>query len=81
MEIRHLITKYEEGGSAWAEAWVQIDLLGRCWCLWRKRILIGPTLPDRCPAMSALARRREPVAGRDGHLARVADRSAARADL
>lgn len=36
--VRHLLTKYEEGGRAWAEAWLQVDLLGLCWCLWRRRI-------------------------------------------
>ena len=39
--VRHLLTKYEEDGGAWAEAWVQVDLLGLCWCLWRRRIPIG----------------------------------------
>lgn len=41
MGIRHLITRYEEDGGAWAEAWVQVDFLGFCWCLWRRRIPIG----------------------------------------
>lgn len=39
--ISHHLTKYEEGGRVWAEAWVQLDFLGRCWCLWRRRIPIG----------------------------------------
>lgn len=38
MRIAHHLTKYTEDGRAWAEAWVQIDLLGGCWCLWRRRI-------------------------------------------
>ena len=35
--IHHYITKYEEAGKRYAEAWVQIDL---CLCLCRKRIEI-----------------------------------------
>lgn len=38
MRIRHLIAEYEEDGRAYAEAWVQVDLLDMCWCLWRRRI-------------------------------------------
>ena len=38
--IHHYITKYEEAGKRYAEAWVQIDLLGKCLCLCRKRIEI-----------------------------------------
>lgn len=38
VRIRHLIAEYEEDGRAYAEAWVQVDLLDMCWCLWRRRI-------------------------------------------
>lgn len=42
--MRHLITKYGEGGHWWAEAWVQVDLFGASWCLWRRRICIDGVL-------------------------------------
>lgn len=42
--VRHLITKYGEGGHWWAEAWVQVDLFGASWCLWRRRICIDGVL-------------------------------------
>lgn len=38
VRLRHLIAEYEEDGRAYAEAWVQVDLLDMCWCLWRRRI-------------------------------------------
>lgn len=45
MEMRimfhHYITKYTENGIRYAEAWFQIDILGQCLCLSRKRIQIG----------------------------------------
>ena len=39
--IHHYITRYTEDGAAWAEAWIQVDLLGRTWCLSRRRIRVG----------------------------------------
>lgn len=44
--IRHYITKYREGGTLWAEAWIQVDLLGRSWCLARRRIPVGAEPPE-----------------------------------
>lgn len=44
--IRHLITRYAEGGSAWAEAWIQVDLFGRSWCLSRRRVRIDGYLSE-----------------------------------
>jgi hypothetical protein len=38
--IRHYITKYEEGGRRWAEAWLQIDLFGRTFCFSKRRVAI-----------------------------------------
>lgn len=35
--IKHYITKYEEDGKLYAEAWVQINVFGRCYCISRKR--------------------------------------------
>ena len=36
--IHHYITKYVENGTPYAESWIQINLFGRVWCLWRKQI-------------------------------------------
>lgn len=38
--IRHYITKYWEDGARYAEAWLQVSVLGRCWCFSRKRVRI-----------------------------------------
>lgn len=38
--IHHYITKYEEKGRYYAEAWLQIDILGKSFCLSKKRILL-----------------------------------------
>lgn len=38
--LHHHITKYVEDGSLYAESWIQLDLLGRCWCLSRRRVLV-----------------------------------------
>lgn len=46
IRIRHLITRYVEGGSAWAEAWIQVDLFGRSWCLSRRRVRIDGYLSE-----------------------------------
>lgn len=40
MPMKHYITKYGENGRTYAEAWLQINLLGRCFCFWRKKIEI-----------------------------------------
>lgn len=36
--IHHYITKYKEKGRYYAEAWLQIDILGKSFCLSKKRI-------------------------------------------
>ena len=36
--IHHYITKYEEKGRYYAEAWLQIDILAKSFCLSKKRI-------------------------------------------
>lgn len=38
--FHHYITKYEENGVKYAEAWLQINLLGMPLCFWKKRIKI-----------------------------------------
>lgn len=39
--IHHYITKYWENDAHYAESWIQIDLFGRCFCFWRRRIKTG----------------------------------------
>lgn len=36
--IHHYITHYIESGKHYAEAWIQVDVFGRCFCFWKKRI-------------------------------------------
>lgn len=38
--MKHYITKYRENGKNYAESWMQLNLFGRCFCFWRKRIEI-----------------------------------------
>ena len=38
--MHHYITKYKEDGVRYAEAWLQVNLFGRSFCLWRVRIKI-----------------------------------------
>lgn len=38
--MEHFITKYEENGKMYAESWFQMDLFGKSYCFWRKRIEI-----------------------------------------
>lgn len=38
--MHHFITKYTENGVRYAEAWIQINILGRAICFWRKRMKI-----------------------------------------
>ncbi len=40
MKTNHYLTKYKENEKCFAEAWIQIDVFGKCFCLWRKRIEI-----------------------------------------
>ncbi len=35
--MHHYLTKYEENGSTYVEAWIQINVFGRCFCIWRVR--------------------------------------------
>lgn len=39
MGVHHYITKYRDDndGRWYAESWIQVDLLGWCWCLSRRR--------------------------------------------
>lgn len=36
--MHHYITKYAEDGKCYAEAWLQINLFGRCFCFSRRKI-------------------------------------------
>lgn len=38
--IKHYITKYEENNKKYAEAWIQINILGKTFCILRKKIEI-----------------------------------------
>ena len=31
--MHHYLTKYEENGSTYVEAWIQINVFGRCFCI------------------------------------------------
>lgn len=42
--IHHYITKYKEQGINYAEAWIQLNIFGLCWCFFRKRIRIEKPL-------------------------------------
>ena len=39
--MKHNITKYTINGIKYAEAWLQVDILGKNFCFWNKRIVIG----------------------------------------
>lgn len=38
--MHHYITKYTEEGIYYVEAWFQINMFGRSFCLWRIRTKI-----------------------------------------
>lgn len=38
--IHHYITHYASNGKDYAEAWIQINIFGMCFCLWKKRTTI-----------------------------------------
>nr|DAM27621.1 MAG TPA: hypothetical protein [Caudoviricetes sp.] len=38
--MHHYITKYHENGTMYAEAWLQLNLFGRSFCLWRVKTKI-----------------------------------------
>ncbi len=33
--MHHYLTIYREGGERYAEAWMQINLFGLCFCFWK----------------------------------------------
>lgn len=35
--MHHYITKYEENGKRYAEAWIQIDIFNLHFCIWKKK--------------------------------------------
>lgn len=39
--IHHYITHYARDGKDYAEAWIQINFFGYCFCLWKKRTTIN----------------------------------------
>ncbi len=39
--MRHYITRYQEDGVLYAEAWLQIDLFGKSFCFWRVKQVIA----------------------------------------
>ncbi|MEQ9763217.1 hypothetical protein [Streptococcus jiangjianxini] len=47
MMINHYITHYARSGVDYAEAWIQIDIFGRCFCLWKKRTVIKELYADK----------------------------------
>lgn len=38
--IHHYITHFASDGKDYAEAWIQINIFGMCFCLWKKRTTI-----------------------------------------
>ena len=38
--IHHYITRYASNGKDYAEAWIQINIFGMCFCVWKKRTTI-----------------------------------------
>ena len=38
--IRHYITHYASNGEDYAEAWIQINIFGMSFCLWKTRTTI-----------------------------------------
>lgn len=38
--IHHHITKYYYIGQLYAESWIQVNIFGKHFCLWKKRIKI-----------------------------------------
>ncbi|EMZ42675.1 hypothetical protein HMPREF1091_00233 [Atopobium minutum 10063974] len=39
--MHHYITKYEEDGHFWSEAWIQINIFDWCFCFWKVRIQLS----------------------------------------
>lgn len=44
--VNHYITTYHENGSHWVEAWLQINLFGKCICFSRRKIEIEKANPS-----------------------------------
>ena len=40
--IKRQITKYEEDGIWYAEAWTQLNIFGKCFCFHKRKIEIYP---------------------------------------
>ena len=38
--MKHYITKYWYDGQRFAESWLQVNLFGKCFCFWKKKIAI-----------------------------------------
>ena len=38
--MKHHITKYYENNKRYAESWLQINLFGKTFCFWRRKIAI-----------------------------------------
>ena len=36
--IKHYITKYKENGKKYAEAWIQINIFNKTFCISRKKL-------------------------------------------
>lgn len=45
--FHHYITKYEEKGTLYAEAWMQIDIFGKSFCMSKKKIAISTANTNR----------------------------------
>lgn len=41
MSLHHYIAKYVEDEQLYAEAWIQIDIFGKCFCFSKKKIWIS----------------------------------------
>lgn len=44
--LHHYITHYASDGKDYAEAWIQINIFGMCFCLWKKRTTIERLYAD-----------------------------------
>lgn len=44
--IHHYITHYASNGKDYAEAWIQVNIFGKCFCLSKKRTTIERLYAD-----------------------------------
>lgn len=53
--IHHYMTKYAEGGTLWAESWIQLNLFGRCYCFSRRKVALRESMDDehKCVTIKA----------------------------